>query len=219
MAGGGLDGVRRSYDAVATEYVRRVYDELRHKPLDRALLDELAAAAGNRGLVCDLGCGPGHVAAYLRARGAAVCGVDLSPRLVEAAHRLNPGIAFSVGDMRALPVADEAFAAVVAFYSMIHFERPEMGDALSEVRRVLRPGGIVVASFHRGSQPVRLESWWGVDVDLDFHFFERGEIEAELRHAGFVVERLVERDPYEGFEVDTRRLYARARKPRAVTER
>jgi trans-aconitate methyltransferase len=84
--------VQSSYDHVADEYVRHIYDELRHKPLDRQLLDKLAANVGSAGLVCDLGCGPGHVARYLREEGAQVCGVDLSEEMVDRARRLNPGI-------------------------------------------------------------------------------------------------------------------------------
>ena len=61
-----------SYDRVADEYVRRIADELRDKPLDRELLDRFAASVGSGGPACDMGCGPGHVARYLRERGATV---------------------------------------------------------------------------------------------------------------------------------------------------
>jgi 2-polyprenyl-3-methyl-5-hydroxy-6-metoxy-1,4-benzoquinol methylase len=64
-----------SYDRLADEYVRRIYDELQHKPLDRQLLDEFAARVKGNGSVCDLGCGPGHVARYLREHGVQVCGL------------------------------------------------------------------------------------------------------------------------------------------------
>ena len=67
-----------SYDRVADEYVRRIFDELRHKPLDRQLLDRFAASVRDVGPACDLGCGPGHVARYLHEHGVQVCGVDLS---------------------------------------------------------------------------------------------------------------------------------------------
>ena len=56
---------RDSYDRVADEYVRRIFDELQHKPLDRQLLDRFAASVRDVGPACDMGCGPGHVARYL----------------------------------------------------------------------------------------------------------------------------------------------------------
>src|SRR5580704_8695030 len=99
--------VQSSYDRVAGEYVRHIYDELQHKPLDRQLLDRFAGRLRGAGLVCDLGCGPGQVARYLHERGVAVCGMDLSPGMVEWARQLNSGIEFCQGDMRSLNVPDE----------------------------------------------------------------------------------------------------------------
>ena len=81
---------QRSYDQLADEYVRRIYGELQHKPLDRQLLDDFAARVKDTGVVGDLGCGPGHVSRYLWERGVEVCGIDLSSELVERARRLNP---------------------------------------------------------------------------------------------------------------------------------
>ena len=130
-----------SYDAVAEQYVGRIADELKHKPLDRALLDRFAAATRDRGTVCDMGCGPGHLARYLTEQGVNTVGYDLSPKMVEAARRLNPGITFRQADMTALDDADESWAGLIAFYSLIHIPRPEIADTLREFRRVLQPGG------------------------------------------------------------------------------
>jgi trans-aconitate methyltransferase len=65
-----LKSVRESYDRLAEEYARRLFDELQHKPLDRELLSRLAAEVRGRGEICDMGCGPGHVARYLRDAGS-----------------------------------------------------------------------------------------------------------------------------------------------------
>ena len=64
--------VRKSYDRLADEYARRIFNELQHKPLDRGLLNRFAAEVAGRGDTCDMGCGPGHVARYLRDAGATV---------------------------------------------------------------------------------------------------------------------------------------------------
>ena len=89
--------VRESYDQVAGEYARRLFDELRHKPLDRELLRRFAQRVKDRGEVCDMGCGPGQVARYLKDAGVQeVFGVDLSPRMLEQARKLNPDIGFRV---------------------------------------------------------------------------------------------------------------------------
>ena len=109
------DDLRRTYDAVADDYVAHIFDELKDKPFDRQLLDEVAARAAG-GIVCDLGCGPGHVARYLHERGANGVGVDLSPAMIERARALTPAVRFEVGDMRALDAPDGAWQAVVAMY-------------------------------------------------------------------------------------------------------
>jgi trans-aconitate methyltransferase len=61
-----INSIRESYDRLAEEYTRRIFDELRHKPLDRELLDRFTKQTHGRGEVCDMGCGPGQVARYLR---------------------------------------------------------------------------------------------------------------------------------------------------------
>src|SRR5262249_27616631 len=114
-----MSDIQTSYDRVADEYVQRIYGELEHKPVDQQLLDQFAARVSAIGPICDLGCGPGHIARYLHDRGAQVMGVDLSPAILERARRLNPGIEFRQGDMRALEIEDEAFGGIAAFYSII----------------------------------------------------------------------------------------------------
>lgn len=204
--------LRQSYDRVADEYVRRIYDELRHKPLDRALLTRLAQAAGD-GLICDVGCGPGQVARFLHEQGARVCGIDLADAMVERARQLNPGIAFQQGDMLGLNVPDGSFTGIAAFYSLIHIPREQMVAALRELHRVLRPGGLLLAAFHLGTDTLHLDEWWGQPVSVDFHFFQASEMQGWMEQAGFVVEEIVERDPYPEIEHQSRRacLFARRR--------
>src|SRR5580765_3905417 len=86
--------LQRSYDRVADQYVAHIFDELRHKPLDRQLLDRFAESVHGHGPACDMGCGPGQIARYLHERGVDVCGVDVSAGMLECARRLNPEIEF-----------------------------------------------------------------------------------------------------------------------------
>jgi len=202
-----------SYDRVADEYVRRIFDELRHKALDRQLLDRFAASVRDVGPACDLGCGPGHVARYLHEHGVQVCGVDLSAELVERAHRLTPGIEFRQGDMMALDIPDGTWAGVAAFYSIIHIPRGDMARALSELRRVLRPGGLLLLSFHIGDDTIHLDDWWGHKVCVDFFFFRSAEIAGYLTSVGFEIEEIIEREPYPDIEHQSRRSYIFARRP------
>jgi SAM-dependent methyltransferase len=206
-----VNDLQSSYDRVADEYVRRIYDELRHKPLDRELLDRFAGRVG--GPVADLGCGPGHVARYLHERGVGVRGIDLSPLMVERATSLNAGIEFRQADMKALPDADGTWAGLVAFYSIIHVPRAEVVETLREWRRVLRPGGLLLLTFHLGDDVVHLDELWDQPVSMDFSFFRSQEMAEYLRLAGFEVEEIIEREPYPDVEYPSRRAYIFARRP------
>jgi SAM-dependent methyltransferase len=208
--------VQSSYDRVAEEYIRRIYDELRHKPLDRELLDRFADRVRDVGPVCDLGCGPGHIARYLHERAVQVCGVDLSSAMVERARQLNPAIEFRQGDMLALTAEDSTWAGITAFYAIVNLPRAVVVRALAEMRRVLRPGGLLLLSFHLGDEIVHLDEWWGHPVSIDFYFFRSDEVAGYLKSAGFEIDELIERDPYPEVEHQSRRAYIFARKPALV---
>jgi SAM-dependent methyltransferase len=199
-----MNTTRDSYDAVATTYAARFLDELAGKPIDRSLLDLLAAQA--RPPIADIGCGPGHVARYLHERGTRTLGFDLSPRMIETAAAAHPGIGFHVADMRTLPVPDHSWGGIVAFYSIIHIPPPELPAVLAEFHRALRPGGIALLSFHLGSELRHLDDLWEHPVSLDFQFYERAPVERHLTAAGFLVDAYLERRPYPQ-EVETTRAY------------
>jgi SAM-dependent methyltransferase len=206
--------VQASYDRVADEYVRHVYDELRHKPLDRQLLDRFADGVRGAGLVCDVGCGPGQVARYLYERGIATCGVDLSAGMVERARELNPGIEFRQDDMRSLDVPDESWAGIAAFYAIVNLSPIDAAQAMREMWRVLQPEGLLLLSFHIGDEVARVEDLWGCAVCLDFYFFQPEDVAGNLAAIGFQLEKIVEREPYAPeVEYQSRRAYILARKP------
>ncbi|MEU8761429.1 methyltransferase domain-containing protein [Streptomyces sp. NPDC048659] len=209
----GHERVRRSYDTVACTYLERIGDELDGKPLDRALLGALVEQAGEGAVIADLGCGPGHVAAWIAAQGRAghVVGVDLSPAMVALGRERHPAAEFREGDLLRLPAADGEFDAAVALYSLIHLAPGELEPALAEIRRTLRPGGLLLVSFHVGAEVRTLTEWWGHDVDVDFHFLRPAEVAGALRAAGFRVEAELERAPYP-HEAETRRCSLLARR-------
>jgi SAM-dependent methyltransferase len=208
-----LADMRASYDRVAAEYVRRIYDELDGKPFDREVLDRLTERLRGRGVVCDMGCGPGHIARYLADRGLTVVGVDLSPGMLEQAAALNPDIEFYRGNMLALEEPDDTWAGIVAFYSIIHIPRAEIAAALAEMRRVLKPGGLLLLAFHLGDAEGHETEMWGSEVSIHYTFYGAQEMAAYLEGAGYVVEEVVEREPYApDVEYQSRRAYLLARK-------
>ena len=197
-----------SYDAAARAYAMHLADELAHKPLDRELLDRLALAT-HSGVVADLGCGPGHVARYLADRGAHVIAIDLSPRMIDVARELHPGLDARVGDLTALDLLDGSLAGALLFYAIVH-TAPE---ALSfrELRRVLVPGGLALVAFHIGTERVHVAELFGAPVDLDFQFHDPDAVAAALARDGLTIVEQVIREPYPDVEYPSRRAYLLAR--------
>ena len=212
--------VRISYDAVTDAYIERVHDELRHKPLDRAVLtafaEQVQGTFGAGASVCDAGCGPGHVAAFLAGLGLTVTGIDLSPVMVERARVLHPDLSFEVGTMTSLDAADGRWQGLIAFYSIIHLTSDaEVRAALREFRRTLAPDGLLLVAVHLGQDgdaTVHSEEMLGVAVDMEFRFFDLEWLVAEVATAGFRVEARLVRAPYPDVEVQTTRAYLLARR-------
>lgn len=201
-----------SYDQVARDYAEKFKDEMDDKPFDRDCLDRLAREVGNLGPICDLGCGPGQIARYLHRQGIRTLGVDLSPCMIAEAQRLNPGIPFHQGDMLALPDADHSWGGIAAFYCIIHIPREQVVEALREMKRVLKPGGVLLVTFHIGDAIKHLDEWWEKPVNLDFAFYQPAEMETWLKEAGFELEETLVREPNPDVEVATQRAYVFARK-------
>jgi SAM-dependent methyltransferase len=204
--------IAASYDRVSRQFVEEFFDELSRKPFDRAVLDRFAALVGGRGLVCEIGCGPGQIARYLKDRGVEIGGVDLSQQMIDRARELNPDIEFARGDMRSLAPAAAALAGIVCFYAVIHLTREDVPRALAEMWRVLRPGAPLLLSFHGGEGELRRDEWYGEPVAVFVTLFTCDEMADYLTAAGFAVEQTDEREPYP-FEYQTRRIYVLARKP------
>lgn len=229
-----LDGGRQwadiaaAYREVANDYATTFADELNHKPFDRALLREFARAASHqatgrpagspvvirRPVVADLGCGPGHVGAFVGAAAPGdlhVIGVDLSPEMVLQGRRCFPNLAFAVGDLRRLPLADGVLAAALCFYSLIHLQRVELPGVFGELSRVLSPGGQLLIAVHGGNGDLHDDRFLGHEVHVSATLFQEGELQALCERAGLSVVRQQQRQPYEE-EFATPRLYTWAEK-------
>jgi ubiquinone/menaquinone biosynthesis C-methylase UbiE len=212
--------IRESYDRLADEYARRIFNELQHKPLDRELLDRFAAKVVGRGEVCDMGCGPGQVARYLRDAGATVFGLDLSPRMLEQARQFSPDISFREGNMMSLDLPDGTLAGIAAFYAIVNIPEKSLPSVFWEMQRVLQPGALLLLAFHSGDEILHEDELWGQSISMDFFLFQPQAIRRYIEAAGFAIEEIIERDPYSpDVEYQSRRTYIFARKTRSLTKK
>jgi len=85
-------------------------------------------------------------------------------------------------------------------------------QALSELRRTLRPGGLLLVAFHIGEEIIHLCDWWGQPVSLDFYFFNSREMAGYLRASGLEPIEVCERPPYPDVEHQSHRAYLLSRK-------
>jgi SAM-dependent methyltransferase len=92
----------------------------------------------------DAACGTGRHAARLVALGHEVAGVDLTPEMLATARVNVPGARFREADLRSIPSGDAAYDLVVCGLALAHL--PELTEAVTELRRVLAPGGRLIVS-------------------------------------------------------------------------
>jgi SAM-dependent methyltransferase len=138
-------GQVNDYDSFAEAYSAANEDGLANAYYARPAMLALAGdVAGRR--ILDAGCGSGPLSAALRDRGAVVTGIDASAAMLAlASQRLGDDVALHLVDLRDhLPFDDGVFDDVVASLVLHYLE--DWGPTLAELRRVLRPGGRLIAA-------------------------------------------------------------------------
>lgn len=195
----GFRTVRDAYDALAEDYATHLPDTRAEERLDLAMIDTFAEAvtSGEEARVLDAGCGAGRMSGGLAERGCAVEGVDLSSGMVAMARRDNPDLAFTVGSLTDLPYADDQFAGVMLWYSIIHTPPAGQARIFEEVGRVLRPAGHLIVGFQAGAGKRDLAAAYrrfGHNVQLERYLYTADEVASKLEAVGLrEVCRLVRR--------------------------
>lgn len=141
--------VGASYSRRAAEYVDLLGSMSSVHPSDRHLVATWADQV--EGPLLDAGCGPGHWSGYFSGRGIEVCGVDQVPAFIEHARATYPSASFEVGSLDALEAPAGTFGGALAWYSLIHHHPDSIRQPLSEIARVLRPGGKLLVGFFTGA--------------------------------------------------------------------
>ena len=158
--------------------------DLANRKPTRLALDLLGAQAGEA--ILDAGCGTGAaMASLLRRTPCSVTGIDPSgTMLAKASKKLGHRARLYRASLRSLPFADGAFDAALAL-NVLYFT-DEQGQMLGELRRVLRPGGRLVAYVtHRET----MRDWPIAKAGLH-RLFDGEELERTLVAGGFDPERI-----------------------------
>lgn len=189
------DAVRDRYDEFASrelhadgvyEVVQPAKAYFRSRKLETAL--RLGGFRPGARLL-EVGCSVGQFTFPLAGRGYVMQGIDLSGNSIEVARKRaegKPGISasFSVSDAERLGFPDGSFDGAVSFSTLRYVA--DVGRALSEIRRVIKPGSPVVLDFPNRFCPwFYLKPWLGSERHPNDHWFTAGELRGLFREAGF----------------------------------
>jgi ubiquinone/menaquinone biosynthesis C-methylase UbiE len=166
-----------------------------------------AFGTGDMGSVLDVACGPGIIAVALAARAREVVAFDLTSEMLNKARQrcASAGarnVTFREGSATDLPFADNTFDCAATRLSLHHFENP--GRVLSEIRRVLKPGGaFVVADVVSSEIPAKSALQNAIETIRDpshTRMLPASEFISLLQTSGFVIEAEKTWDKPRGFE-------------------
>ncbi len=137
---------RKFWSKNASRYDQSIIE--RHWKIYPSLLDELASDLGTDNTVLEVATGTGLVALKVASAADQVHAIDISPQMIDVARKKAEetgidNVAFSVEDAYALPFGDGIFDAAICCNALHNMKQP--GDALSEIRRVLKPDGRFIA--------------------------------------------------------------------------
>lgn len=205
--------VQKAYDTVAEQYFTRFGDELVAKPFDLWLLERVPDLAGEYPVV-DVGCGPGHIAAFLADMGVTVSGIDLSPAMIDVARREFPDLDFSVGHFDTLlrPRTAAGWGVVLAWFSLAHLAGSELAPTIASLARTLVPGGALILALQVGHEVREITEFAGQPVDVQFVRHDPDAVLAAVRASGLTDVEWYRRGPYAD-ESDVERLHVVARRP------
>lgn len=147
------------------------------------LLEAFMKRLPEKGRVLDAGCGPGRDAQILSDRGFNVTGIDLSEEMIDEAK--DRDAEFHVMDVRDLEFEDEAFDAVLANQLLIFFTGRERREALEELSRVLKSGGVFFLGLKEGEEIFVREKYGSSVVQ-----YPLAEEEARELLSGFNIHRV-----------------------------
>ena len=177
--------IARGYDQIPAE-------KFMPRKFHRRCVDLLRPRLQPGSKVADFGCGHGTLLEVLHGLPFALqlSGCDLSPVLAQNSQRRVPDAEVRVADIEALPYSENTFDAAFATEVMEHLATPL--KALTEIHRVLKPGGWLLVSlpnrdWFRFDEYIRGRSKF---QPVDDHFYRVVEMEGFLQQAGFVVRKV-----------------------------
>lgn len=202
-----LKKIREDYNLIAGEFSSKREQPW---PETKFLFDNYIKSGD---MVLDLGCGNGRFFEFIKDSGAEYIGLDSSEKLIEIAKIKYSQAKFQTADALNLPFPDNYFDKVYSIAVLHHIPSKELRiQFLEEVKRVLKPGGLFIATvwkFHRPESLFLIFKFtiakilglsrldfgdifepWGKKLQRYYHCFSKKELAHSVREAGFGVRKV-----------------------------
>lgn len=179
----------KTYDNLAKKY-EAVYGR---KITYQKELDEFVKTLPKDAKILDVGCGTGHVDAYLAELGFDVTGIDISENMIEIAVDKAPLAQFQIMDLRHMDFADESFDAILAIFSLIHISKEEAHKAINHFAKILRPQGQLFLGLVEGESETFAEHSFNDEHKILFQYYDKQLIKEILDKEGFIVNTIADR--------------------------
>ena len=168
------------YDKIAREYAEKTAKSGSPNDIQKFLgyLPKLPK-------ILDIGCSAGRDCETFRDLGSSIIGVDLSAALVNLAREKHPEIEFIHADARQLPLPDADFDGVWA-HGLIHeMNHSDMVVAIQEMKRVLKPGGILYIRTKMGEGTEKSKDMMSSGEEREVSYLLVEDVETMLSRIGF----------------------------------
>ena len=169
----------QTYDQLAREYDDETIDFWNRFPHD--FIDDFASQV-EEGIVLDVGSGPGRDALLLKDKGLDLTCLDASESMIQLST--ERGLNSIQGDFMQLPFPDAYFDGVWSYTALLHIQKADVGKAIAEIARVLKPGGVLGLGLIEGEGESYRESS-GVDQPRWFAYYQEAEVMELLGAHGF----------------------------------
>ena len=152
--------------------------------LARLFAKHFHGAVGTK--VLDVGCGNGTIHPLLLAHNPSfhLSGIDVAGEVIADARRSHPNISYDMYDGRLLPYSDAYFDAAFTICVMHHVPPSAWATFLTEMRRVVRPGGLLAVVEHNPANPLTRRIVNNCPLDKNAVLLRSGQLKAMLSEAG-----------------------------------
>lgn len=175
--------IKLFYDLMA----ERTADEWYSEDILKPTIQDFISLLPPNPHVLDFGCGPGHESMRLSQAGAEVVGIDFSKKCIDIARQYCPQCKFAVEDFRFLDDVYGRFEGVFACASLVHIGPRELGEVLSNIKKVLVDGGYVSIIIVEGEGINEKFSILEVDgrkLNRTFYLYTQNHLREEAVKAG-----------------------------------